>query len=312
LTEGRPVVLRTHRFADDGPDEDSLLTIAASIEFASEHVLARAFSSWFVPERSQPSNVQVVQGAGVEATIDGRQFRIGHAEFVSGLSESDAETSFNSNETVVYLGDANGVLARFDIGDVLRSDAAVAIQTLRAAGYRPMIASGDRDGAVQRVADQLGIDEWHARLTPADKLALVRRIHENGESVIMVGDGINDAPVLAAADASIALDAGTALARASADAVSLGRNLGTITHAAKVAQATRRIIRQNIVWAVAYNLTAVPLAVSGLLAPWMAAIGMSLSSLVVVLNALRLHRVPEAGNTGMAAATLNPPEPEAA
>ena len=144
-------------------------------------------------------------------------------------------------------------------------------------------------------ADAVGIDDWHACLSPADKLELIRKLRDAGDAVVMVGDGINDAPVLAAADASIALDAGTALARASADAVSLGTRLGTIVTAVSIAERTRRTIRQNIAWAIGYNLTAVPLAVSGMLAPWMAAIGMSLSSLVVVLNALRIHRLPAEG-----------------
>lgn len=312
LTEGRPVVLRTHLLADGAPDEDQLLAIAASIEYASEHVLARAFSSWHVPGQFQPADISVIPGAGVEASLDGRRYRIGHARFVGLISNPDTKLAVDNNDTVVYLGDERGVLARFDIGDDLRSDAAASIQSLQAAGYQTVIASGDSQGAVRRVADQLGIDEWHAQMTPSDKLTFVRRIHESGESVIMVGDGINDAPVLAAADASIALDAGTALARASADAVSLGPRLGTIVHAARVAHATRRIIRQNVFWAVAYNLTAVPLAISGMLAPWMAAIGMSLSSLLVVLNALRLHRVSVSGNTGDAVTAINTIEPEAA
>ena len=312
LTEGRPMVLRTERLSDDAPDSNTLLAIAASIEIASEHVLARAFPASLTAGQHRPADIKVIPGAGVEARLDDKRYRIGHARFVAELGKSDIEAHDRNDETAVYLGDENTVLGRFAIGDDLRSDAVESVQALRAAGYRTVIASGDRDGAVQRVANQLGVDEWHARMTPADKLALLRRYHERGETIVMVGDGINDAPVLAAADASVALDAGTALARASADAVSLGPNLGVLVQAAGVAHATRRIIRQNVAWAIAYNLTAVPLAVSGLLAPWMAAIGMSLSSLVVVLNALRLHRVPVFGRTTAATNSMTATEPEIA
>jgi Cu2+-exporting ATPase len=155
------------------------------------------------------------------------------------------------------------------------------------------------------------VNDWQAGLTPAAKLDLIHRLRAGGETVIMVGDGINDAPVLAAADASVALDAGTALARASADAVSLGHGLGTLVAAAGIARKTQAIIRQNIAWAIVYNLTAVPLAVSGLLAPWMAALGMSASSLLVVLNALRLHRA-DTDDAGAAAAKPGRIEAEAA
>ncbi len=312
LTGGRPVVLDTARLSESSPGADELLAIAAAIESASEHVLARAFSNWLVPGRFLPADVNVVPGAGVEACIDGRQFRIGRADYVAELSHADVSPAAADEDTEVYLGDAQRMLARFRIGDDLRSDALRSVKALQSAGYRAVIASGDRDSAVRRIADQLGVDDWHARLTPADKLALVRSYHERGDPVIMVGDGINDAPVLAAADASIALDAGTALARASADAVSLGRNLDGIVQAAGVARATRRIIRQNVTWAIVYNLTAVPLAVSGALAPWMAAIGMSLSSLVVVLNALRLHRLRVSSVTDVTASPLTTAEPEAA
>ena len=196
----------------------------------------------------------------------------------------------SGHRTDVYLADATNVLARFEIGDELRADAQRTIESLREKKFRIMIASGDHEAAVAKIAARLGIAQWRANLTPQDKLALVHTLREQGELVVMVGDGINDAPVLAAADASVALDAGTALARASADAVSLGRQLGALVTAVEIAADTRRIIRQNLAWALCYNLTAVPLAVSGLLAPWMAALGMSASSLIVVLNALRLHR----------------------
>jgi Cu2+-exporting ATPase len=292
LTEGRPVVLRTETLTDRAVAAEELLSIAAAIETASEHVLARAFTHFLVPGRHQPEDMLVVPGHGVEASIDGKRYRIGRADFVAGLSDDRQSPPEGIDHTTVFLGDTSNVLARFDIGDELRSDAEAAIAVLRQDGFQPIIASGDSDAAVRRVAGRLGIQDWHAGLSPADKLDLVHQLRDDGETVIMVGDGINDAPVLAAADGSIALDAGTALARASADAVSLGKRLGAIVTATRVATATRRIIRQNIAWAIVYNLTAVPLAVSGVLAPWMAAIGMSLSSLLVVLNALRLHRLP--------------------
>lgn len=290
LTEGRPRVLATARLHNAAPPAAELLDIAAAIEAASEHVLARAF-----PVRESSKNVtldevEVVPGCGVAATIGGKSYRIGKQTFVAeGLAAYEMQTP-SGQRTDIYLADSRNVLARFEIGDELRADAKHTVESLREKGFRIMIASGDHAAAVMPVADRLGIREWRADLTPQDKLALVHELRELGESVLMVGDGINDAPVLAAADASVALDAGTALARASADAVSLGRQLGALVTAVEIAADTRRIIRQNITWAIGYNLTAVPLAVSGLLAPWMAALGMSASSLIVVLNALRLHR----------------------
>ncbi len=291
LTEGRPRVLNTTRLLDRAPPTDELLEMAAAIETASEHVLARAFSAHYRPRIFTPTDVEVVPGSGVAATIGDKRYRIGRQEFVAeGLDAYDMQSP-SGRRTDVYLADSQGVLARFEIGDELRADAKSAIASLRERNFRTMIASGDHAATVEPVAVSLGIPEWHANLTPADKLALVQALRAKGETVVMIGDGINDAPVLAAADASVALDAGTALARASADAISLGRQLGSLVTAVDIAADTRQIIRQNIVWAICYNLTAVPLAVSGLLAPWMAALGMSASSLIVVLNALRLHRV---------------------
>ena len=195
-----------------------------------------------------------------------------------------------TSATQIFLGDERQLLALFLVGDELRHDANKAITRLKMRGYKPLIASGDNPAAVASAAEQLGIDDWHAALTPDDKLNLVADLQNAGQSVVMIGDGINDAPVLAAADASIALDSGTALARASADAVTLSRNLDTINMGIDVATRTQQIIRQNIIWAILYNATAIPLAVSGMLLPWMAAIGMSLSSLIVVFNSLRLQR----------------------
>jgi Cu2+-exporting ATPase len=290
LTEGRPVVLRTRVLATS-EDEASVLQMAAVLESASEHVLARAFAAHYPSGNIELRDIKVTSGSGVEAVLRGRRMRIGAASFVAALSGATADVlQEDALQTHVLLGDEAQLLAQFIVGDKLRSDARAAVAAIQAAGFKTIIASGDHAPAVRAVAAELAIDAWHAGLSPADKLQLLQQLHAQGEIVVMVGDGVNDAPVLAAADGSIALDAGTALARASADAVSLGRKLGTINIAIEVARRTQRVIRQNIAWAIVYNATAVPLAVSGMLAPWMAAIGMSMSSLLVVLNALRLQR----------------------
>lgn len=289
LSEGRPVVLQTNLLGK-AASEESVLRTAAILESASEHVLARAFSGYYPAENVALTDVEVLAGYGVEGRIAGERTRIGSAGYVCELSATAAPPEDASGQTNVYLGDSNGLLAQFVIGDKLRCDAINAIAAVQAAGYRTVIASGDRESAVRSAAEALEIDTWHAGLSPADKLELLQQLRDQGDTVVMIGDGVNDAPVLAAADASIALDAGTALARASADAVSLGRKLGTINAAIAVAQRTQRIVRQNIGWAIIYNVTALPLAIGGILAPWMAAIGMSASSLIVVLNALRLQR----------------------
>jgi Cu2+-exporting ATPase len=289
LTEGRPAVVETRALSAD-LDSDTALKIAAAIETASEHVLARAFSMYLDPDLGEPEQVTVVPGRGVDAVLGQQRYRIGKAEFVGELSRSDAEKpDVTQLATEVYLGDEKQLLALFFVGDELRHDAVKAITRLKQSGYKPVIASGDNSAAVASAAKQLGIDAWHATLTPDDKLNLVAELQRSDGPVVMVGDGINDAPVLAAADASIALDSGTALARASADAVTLSRNLNTINMGIDVATRTQRIIRQNIVWAIVYNATAIPLAISGMLQPWMAAIGMSVSSLIVVFNSLRLQ-----------------------
>lgn len=292
LTAGQPVVLETRTFSTQSAEH--CLQLAATIETASEHVLARAFSQYYRNAAFELEDMLVAPGCGVQASINGQHYRIGSASYVAELSDADFSAgagAADDSRILVYLGDRAGMLARFAIGDEVRSDAATAVTKLQQVGYHLVIASGDSSAAVSEVAGQLDISDWRAGMSPAEKLQLIRQLQADGQAVVMIGDGINDAPVLAAADASIALDAGTALARASADAIALGKRLGTIVDAVGVAQATRRIIRQNIAWAIIYNMTAVPLAVSGILAPWMAAIGMSLSSLLVVLNALRLHRI---------------------
>ncbi|MEJ2602810.1 MAG: heavy metal translocating P-type ATPase [Gammaproteobacteria bacterium] len=289
LTRGRPELTRIHVLTGAGTaDAEAYLAIAARLESGSEHAVARAF-----PRRSDPAEeLRPVPGRGMEGSIGGTRYRVGSAEFVgtgalAALPALDADRA----ATLVFLGTDDGRgLAAFELRDQPREDAARVVAALHEAGITSAIASGDRPETVRDIAAALGVDDARGALSPEDKLDWVRAMQSAGETVALVGDGINDAPVLAGADVSIAMGAGTTLAQSSADAVLLGESLTPLLTAVDVARRTRRIIRQNIGWAIGYNLLAVPLAASGTLAPWMAAIGMSASSLLVVLNALRLRR----------------------
>ena len=181
-------------------------------------------------------------------------------------------------------------MAWFGLDDTLRPEAAAVVQNLKDRGLVVELLSGDNRGVVDRVADELGIIRRTAHASPDDKLAHVRALQEEGARVMMVGDGINDIPVLAAADLSIAMNTASDLARTHADALLLSGDLQQLTESLDKATDTRRIIRQNMGWSLGYNLSVLPLAATGWLAPWMAAIGMSASSLIVVCNALRLSR----------------------
>jgi Cu2+-exporting ATPase len=157
-------------------------------------------------------------------------------------------------------------------------------------GITLSLASGDHEQSVTAVANSLGITDFRFDCSPEDKLKTIEKLQARGERVVMVGDGINDAPVLAGADASIAPAHGALLAQTSADVIMLGESLHPLVTALTMSRKTLRIVRQNLVWAVVYNVTALPLAVAGFVPPWLAAIGMSASSLIVVLNSLRLNR----------------------
>jgi Cu2+-exporting ATPase len=190
----------------------------------------------------------------------------------------------------LFLGDENGIVARFEIAESIRAGATEALSRLKQRGIDLMIASGDRLRPVRDLAAALGIDDWRSDLRPGDKLSLIRELQADGKFVAMIGDGINDAPVLAGANVSIAMGSGTSLAQHSADCVMMSENLSTLSDAFEIARRTYIVVRQNLVWAICYNIIALPLAATGLLAPWMAALGMSMSSLIVTLNALRLSR----------------------
>lgn len=290
LTLGRP---RLERVVPRGVPQAAALALAAALERASEHPLSQAFDGVLAAPAESPS---IHPGQGIEGRVQGRTYRIGTAAFVAGLAGAPPADLV---EAAIHLGGEDGWLASFELGDALRPQAAEIVRELKSLGLAPLIASGDHARAVGATAAQLGIADWHARLLPADKLALVAALRERGAKVLAVGDGINDAPTLRAASVSLALGTGSALAQASADLVALRGDLTTLPAAVRLARRTTAVIRQNLVWSAAYNVVALPVAALGLVPPWLAAVGMSMSSLLVVLNALRLaRRVPLARPPG--------------
>jgi Cu2+-exporting ATPase len=203
---------------------------------------------------------------------------------------ANIETKIGAGDTVIALGNEDGWQAFFRLSDGLRPEAAGMAKRLTAAGIKLSIFSGDAPAAAARVGAALGIADARGGLSPEDKHAALRAFQEVGETVAMVGDGVNDAPVLAQAQVSIAMGGGADLARANADVVLLGNDLQALPEGLALARRTVRVVKQNLVWAFAYNFLAIPLAMGGWVTPWMAGIGMSASSLLVVLNALRLQR----------------------
>ena len=284
LTEGRPVLRKT--VALGALDEESCLRLAAALEEGSAHPLAlairREWSAGVTPAASPHS----VAGQGVAGVIDDVAYQLGTAAFAGDASAAGGAP----DATSVFLGSAGVLLARFELADALRPDAADVVRRFQQRGQQVILLSGDGQDVADAVAGRLGIDTALGGQLPGDKLAYVQRLQQQGSVVAMVGDGINDAAVLSAADVSFAMGGGAALAQMHADCVLLSARLSSLSEAASTAARALRVIRQNLAWAMLYNVVAIPLAALGLLNPWLSAAGMSLSSAVVVLNALRLRR----------------------
>ncbi len=292
LTEGRLSVAETRMLSAAEPALAN--QIAAALEHHSEHPIARAFRPTGRIEAA--THASVVRGAGIEGMVGGRRYRIGRPDWASAPSGNAPDPGFNDGAWVL-LADDRQALAAFRLTDRLRPEARHCIDAMTARGIAVEIASGDAPGPVAEVAAATGIETWRARMSPEDKLVRLRTLQQRGGVVLMVGDGINDAPVLAGADVSAALTEGTALAQTSAAMILLGGGLGRLAGSLGTAQRTLSIIRQNLALSACYNASMLPLAALGLVPPWLAAIGMTLSSLVVVLNARRLQRPPPRGMT---------------
>jgi Cu2+-exporting ATPase len=222
----------------------------------------------------------------VEGIVEGRRYRIGTRSFATSAGSEVAA----ADDGAIVLAHDGVPLAAFTIEDSPRPESPGAVAELHRLGLSAEILSGDAPGAVSRLARRCGIETYYARQLPIDKLERVKALTRSGEFIAMVGDGINDAPVLGGAGVSIAMSRGSALALASADLILVGDSLLALPAAFRLARRANRVLRQNLLWAGAYNLVSMPLAALGWVPPWAAAIGMSSSSILVVLNALRLMR----------------------
>ena len=266
-----------------GLPEQECLELAAALEGLSEHPIARAFlaASTDVPPAG---DVQVHAGEGVQGVVSGQTLRIGTADFVAQLTRKQHPDGAGWG----HLGDENGLIAAFRLSDQPRPEAAECVADLRALGLGSSIVSGDERTSVARIAARCGIEEFESRMTAQSKLEKLRELQSKGRLVAAVGDGINDAPLLRGADVAVAMGKGSALAQTSADLILVRDSLSELPAAVELARRTQRVIRQNLGWAFGYNLLVLPLAALGFVPPWLAAIGMSVSSVAVVLNAMRL------------------------
>lgn len=297
LTEGR-LALRSIRPLGALPSNDCL-SLAAALENRSEHPIARAFGRAPVAAEEVTSS----PGLGLEGLVDGQRLRIGQPAFVCELSGCAVPSMPEEAGQWLLLGDTQGALAWLVLDDRLRSDAPALLAACKARGWHTLLLSGDSSPMVASVAAELQIDEARGGLRPDDKLQVLQQLHQQGRKVLMLGDGVNDVPVLAAADISVAMGSATDLAKTSADAVLLSNRLDALVQAFSLARRTRRVIIENLLWAGLYNGLMLPFAALGWITPVWAAVGMSISSLTVVLNALRLTRMPRLADSAEAPAT---------
>ena len=305
LTAGKPRV--TDVIPASGYESDALLRLAASIESPSEHPLARA-----VVDAAKESNIELfpvtnfesITAGGVTGSVDGKVVRIGKSSFLSehgiaiaGDWEQRAEALREKAKTVVWVGVGTELAGILAIADPIKESSAAAIRTLHEMGLKIIMCTGDNRATAEAVARELGIDEVHAEVMPQDKIELIRKLKQQGAVVAMAGDGINDAPALAAADVGIAMGTGTDVAIGSAAITLVKGDLLAIAKSIRLSRAVMRNIRQNLFFAFIYNAVGVPIAAGVLypffgilLSPMIAGAAMSFSSVSVILNALRLRK----------------------
>ncbi|MGO1775240.1 MAG: heavy metal translocating P-type ATPase, partial [Agrococcus casei] len=285
LTAGRMRVVSW--FVEDYVDRRDVLRIAGALESGSEHPISRAILD-AAEQAGVPvvagDDVKNVSGKGLTGMLDGHTVRVGKPDWI-GVTDGLAATG-----TLVAVEYDGAYLGTLMLDDQVRPESKQTVERLRGLGIEPIMITGDHAGAADRIAQAVGITEVHAGALPGDKLEHVRQLQAQGRRVAMIGDGVNDAAALAASDLGIAMGSGTDVARASASITLVSGGLEQATTGIELARATLRVIRQNLFWAFAYNTLAIPLAAFGLLSPLIAGLAMALSSVMVVVNSLRLNR----------------------
>ena len=307
VTSGQMTV--TALAAAPGTEPAEVLRYAGAVEHASEHPIAAAISaeaisaeaSGAAPAQAGPwptvDGFQALPGLGARGVVDGRRVVVGRERLLRdlgfaippGLAGQWAQWE-RAGRTAVLVGWDDQLRGALAVGDTVKPSAPAAVAGLRGLGLRPVLLTGDNEATARAVAAAVGIDEVIAGILPADKVAAIRDLQARGHRVAMVGDGVNDAPALAAADLGMAIGAGTDVAISAADLILLNPDLSVVPEAIALARAARKTIRRNLAWAFGYNVAAVPLAALGFLNPLIAAAAMTMSSVLVVANSLRLRR----------------------
>jgi len=283
LTEGKFSITERRDFIES----EQINQLVAGMEVYSEHPLALPLKQLSATPRPFKEQVRMVAGSGLEVvTEQGEHYRLGSPAFIAEWHpQAAAETRFN-----VVLASKQQLLAQFTIEDNLRDDAKQTLDALQRNGIRTLLVSGDDNGRVAVTASQLNMTEYYGEYKPQQKLDLIKSLQQSGNTVWMIGDGLNDGPVLAQAHLSMTFANASDLAKTAADVVILSDQLNSVEEVIRSARKSRVIMRQNFTWAVAYNVSILPVAALGIIAPWVAALGMSLSSLLVIANSLRLYR----------------------